>query len=87
MRINPLQDRSQPINCQAVHNRHRIWSQKDRIESCLTGSQHIPLWMISNECGLACLDAEELKSFFEWGWMRLAPADIYAKHYCIDDIV
>ncbi len=60
------------------------WRQQDRTKADLARTKNIPLWMISDEDGLICLDAEELKGSIEWSSMGLAPADIHAKHHRIN---
>ena len=42
------------------------WRRQDRTKADFARTKNIPLWMISDEDGLICLDAEELKGSIEW---------------------
>jgi hypothetical protein len=82
--IDPFKDSGKPLNCHATGTRRPAGSQKDRMQSCLTGANDVPFWMIPNERCLMWLNAEQLKSFLEWSPVRLAPTDICANHDCVD---
>ena len=49
------------------------WRQQDRTKAAFAHTKNIPLWTISDEDSLICLDAEELKGSIEWTAIRPAP--------------